>query len=275
MAMAMRNLTRTLVRSSVPAVRAPAVGMRAFGTSAAARSETLFVHRDTPYNNPAIPFEFDEKHLKLAQEVVSRYPPQYKKAAVIPVLDLAQRQNDNWLPISAMNYVADFLEMPAMRVYEVATFYTMFNRSPVGKYFVQVCTTTPCMLGGCGSTKVLEAIMDHLKIGTGETTPDKKFTLIEVECLGACANAPMVQINDGYYEDLTPETVVKLLDALARGEEPNVGPQEVDRLNSAPATKDRTLTTKVRPASRYLVCTDPCSRPAPVSSACPSSPRRV
>ena len=113
-----------------------------------------------------------------------------------------------------MNEVARILEMPPMRVYEVATFYTMYNRSPVGKYFVQVCTTTPCMLGGCGSDKIMKAIEDYLGIHNGEMTEDKMFSLLEVECLGACVNAPMMQINDDYYEDLTPETAVALLKAL-------------------------------------------------------------
>ena len=113
-----------------------------------------------------------------------------------------------------MNEVARILEMPPMRVYEVATFYTMYNRSPVGKFFLQVCTTTPCMLGGCGSDKIMEAMQSHLGIHNGQTTQDGLFTLLEVECLGACVNAPMVQINDDYYEDLTPESVVTLLKAL-------------------------------------------------------------
>ena len=113
-----------------------------------------------------------------------------------------------------MNEVARILEMPPMRVYEVATFYTMYNRSPVGKFFVQVCTTTPCMLGGCGSDKIMQAIEGHLGIKSGQMTDDKIFSLLEVECLGACVNAPMLQINDDYYEDLTPESTVALLKAL-------------------------------------------------------------
>lgn len=168
-------------------------------SSVPARSDALFVHRDTPYNNPSIPFAWTEENLKEANVIVSHYPENYKKAAVIPLLHLAQKQNDNFLSISAMNYVAEFLEMPPMRVYEVATFYTMFNRTPVGKHFIQVCTTTPCMLGGCGAESVLDAIQERLGIHPGETTSDGKFTMIEVECLGACANAPMVQINDDYY----------------------------------------------------------------------------
>ncbi|PKI82612.1 hypothetical protein MVES1_003850 [Malassezia vespertilionis] len=225
---------------------------RSIATSVAVRSDALFVHRDTPYNNPSLPFEFNEENKKIANEIVSHYPPQYKKAAVIPLLHLAQQQHDNWLPISAMNYVASVLEMPQMRVYEVATFYTMFNRVPVGKYFVQVCTTTPCALGGCGSAKVLEAIEDRLGIRAGEQSEDKKFSILEVECLGACANAPMVQINDDYYEDLTPESVIKVLDMLEKGGQPKVGPQN-GRLNSAPFDGPRSLTTKPYGPGQYCV----------------------
>lgn len=225
---------------------------RTLVSSCAVRSDVLFVHRDTPYNNASIPFSFVGEYEQEAKDIISKYPPQYKKAAVIPLLHLAQKQNDNWVSISAMNHVADVLEMPPMRVYEVATFYTMFNRSPVGKFFVQVCTTTPCMLGGCGSTAVLEAIENHLGIKAGHTTPDKMFTVIEVECLGACANAPMIQINDEYYEDLTPESVVKVLDGLARGEHVKPGPQN-GRLTSAPDNKNRTLTEEPYGPGKYCV----------------------
>ncbi|KAG8919572.1 hypothetical protein FRC02_001553 [Tulasnella sp. 418] len=136
-----------------------------------------------------------------------------------------------------MNYVAKMLDMPAMRVYEVATFYTMFNREPIGTNFVQVCTTTPCML--MGSTDVLNTVCDHLGgIKVGETTKDGKFTVVEVECLGACSNAPMLAVNDDFYEDLTPETTRKILDAFARGEKPKPGPQSGRRTseNSAGLT---------------------------------------
>ncbi|KAJ5238391.1 hypothetical protein N7468_003010 [Penicillium chermesinum] len=167
----------------------------------------------TPHNNPSIPFKFSEQNLKLIDEILKRYPPQYKKAAVMPLLDLGQRQH-GFTSISVMNEVARMLEMPPMRVYEVATFYSMYNREPVGKYFLQVCTTTPCQLGGCGSTAIVNAINEHLGITPGHTTEDGLFTYIEVECLGACVNAPMVQINDDYYEDLTPESIKSLLTAL-------------------------------------------------------------
>ena len=131
----------------------------------------------------------------------------------MPLLDLGQRQL-GFTSISVMKEVAKLLEMPPMRVYEVATFYTMYNRDPVGRFHVQACTTTPCQLGGCGSDKIMAAIEDHLGIHPGQTTEDRMFTFSEVECLGACVNAPMVQINDDYYEDLTPESMVTLLKAL-------------------------------------------------------------
>lgn len=186
---------------------------RPFSAGPQRYSSTLAVHRNTPQNNPSLPFKFTEQNLQIIDEILKRYPPQYKKAAVMPVLDLGQRQH-GYTSISVMNEVARLLEMPPMRVYEVATFYTMYNREPVGRFFVQVCTTTPCQLGGCGSTKVVDAITEHLGITPGHTTEDSLFTFVEVECLGACVNAPMVQINDDYYEDLTPESVKSLLTAL-------------------------------------------------------------
>ncbi|KAL2020936.1 hypothetical protein VTK56DRAFT_7823 [Thermocarpiscus australiensis] len=186
---------------------------RTFCLSARRQSDTLMVHRNTPDNNPDIPFKFTEQNRAIIAEILKRYPPQYKKAAVMPLLDLGQRQH-GFTSISVMNEVARILEMPPMRVYEVASFYTMYNRTPVGKFHVQVCTTTPCQLGGCGSDVIVQAIKEHLGIKQGETTPDGLFTFIEVECLGACVNAPMVQINDDYYEDLTPESIKSLLTAL-------------------------------------------------------------
>ncbi|OCT74612.1 hypothetical protein XELAEV_18033597mg [Xenopus laevis] len=181
-----------------------------------------FVHKNTSENNPDTPFEFTAENYKVQLELLGNYPEGHKSGAVIPVLDLAQRQH-GWLPISAMNKVADVLEMPAMCVYEVATFYTMFNRKPVGKYHIQICTTTPCML--CDSDSILEAVEKKLGIRVGETTSDKLFTLTEVECLGACVNAPMVQINDNYYEDLTPKDVENIIDDLKAGKVPTPGPR--------------------------------------------------
>ena len=157
----------------------------------------LFVHRDTPENNPDIKFEFTDENRKRADAIVGNYPEGHKQGAVIPLLDLAQRQHGGWLPITAMHHVASYLGMSRMRVYEVATFYTMFQRNPVGKHVIAVCTTSPCWLRG--SDEIVEAICNKLKIKVGETTKDKEFTLQEVECLGACVNAPMMSVNDDYY----------------------------------------------------------------------------
>ena len=150
--------------------------------------------------------------------ILGRYPSNYKKSAIIPLLDLAQRQNDNHLTLAAMKKVAKVVESSDMAVYEVATFYTMFNRTPVGKYFIQLCGTTPCMVNG--AEKIRSTIENHLGIHEGETTADGLFTLREVECLGACCNAPMVQINDDFYENLDEASTIKLLDACAAGEPP-------------------------------------------------------
>ncbi|KAK1771200.1 thioredoxin-like [2Fe-2S] ferredoxin-domain-containing protein [Phialemonium atrogriseum] len=201
---------RTAVRSGCRVSRPQ---IRNFSLTARRPSETLSVHRNTPDNNPDLPFKFTAQNETIIAEILKRYPPQYKKAAVMPLLDLGQRQH-GFTSISVMNEVARLLEMPPMRVYEVASFYTMYNRTPVGKFFVQACTTTPCQLGGCGSDVIVKAITEHLGIKGGETTADGLFSFLEVECLGACVNAPMIQINDDYYEDLTPETVKSLLTAL-------------------------------------------------------------
>merc|ERR1712169_149032 len=172
---------------------------RSFTATPRVASDALHVHRDTPVNNASIPFKFTEQNNKLVDEILKRYPPQYKKAAVMPLLDLGQRQH-GFCSLSVMN--------------EVATFYTMYNRDPVGKWHIQACTTTPCQLGGCGSDVIVKTISEHLGIKAGQTTKDGLFTFVEVECLGACVNAPMVQINDDFYEDLTPESTVALLTAL-------------------------------------------------------------
>ncbi|KAI0851247.1 thioredoxin-like [2Fe-2S] ferredoxin-domain-containing protein [Daldinia vernicosa] len=219
-----------LRRIARPACRVPRSQFRAFTAGSSRRSETLAVHRNTPDNNPEIPFKFSPQNEEVIAQILKRYPPQYKKAAVMPLLDLGQRQH-GFTSISVMNEVARILEMPPTRVYEVASFYTMYNRTPVGKFHVQACTTTPCQLGGCGSDAIVKAIKEELGIKQGETTPDGLFTFIEVECLGACVNAPMIQINDDYYEDLTPETTKKLLASLRESvtspgaEVPKPGPQ--------------------------------------------------
>ncbi|KAF1816199.1 hypothetical protein P152DRAFT_454453 [Eremomyces bilateralis CBS 781.70] len=202
---------------------------RHFTSSSKALSDSVFVHRDTEANNPSIPFKFSAENDKLIAEILARYPSQYKKAAVMPLLDLGQRQH-GFTSISVMNEVARLLEMPPMRVYEVATFYTMYNRNPVGKYHVQVCTTTPCQL--CDSDAVMQAVESELGIHHGQTTADGLFTFTEVECLGACANAPMIQINDDYYEDLTAATTTQLLKALKAAE--TSGGQKVEVPKAGP-----------------------------------------
>jgi NADH-quinone oxidoreductase subunit E len=168
-------------------------------------------------------FTFTPENIARAKKIIAKYPAGRQASAVIPLLDIAQRQNGNWLSTAAMDYIAQVLEMPPIRVYEVASFYTMFNLRPVGKNFVQVCTTTPCWLRG--SSDIVHTCKKKLGIGLGETTPDGEFTLVEVECMGACVNAPMVQINDDYYEDLTPELMEKLIETLQRREKPEVGSQ--------------------------------------------------
>jgi NADH-quinone oxidoreductase E subunit len=176
-------------------------------------------------NGPEQPkaFVFTAGNLKKAKAIIAKYPPGRQQSAVMPLLDLAQRQSGNWLPRVAMDYVADMLSMPRIKAYEVATFYSMYNLKPVGKHVVQVCTTTPCWL--VGSEGIVDTCRKRLGIGLGETTPDGQFTLVEVECLGACVNAPMAQIGDDYFEDLTPDNTVALLDALAEGRPVRPGSQ--------------------------------------------------
>ncbi|CAN6602999.1 hypothetical protein TRVA0_002S02014 [Trichomonascus vanleenenianus] len=202
-------------------------------------SSVLSVHRNTPQNNPSIPFEFSAENQTRAKEIIAKYPPQYKKGAVMPLLDLGQRQL-GFCSISVMNYVAKLLEMPPMRVYEVATFYTMYNRNPMGKYHLQVCTTTPCQL--CNSDSIMDAVQKKLGIHPGETTKDGLFTLSEVECLGACVNAPMIGVNDDYFEDLTAQSVTDLLTKLQNGEK--VTPGTTRRRDCEPFTGQKVLLNK-------------------------------
>ena len=159
----------------------------------------------------------------------------------MPLLDLAQRQHDGWLPQAAMNHVADILEIPRIRAYEVATFYTMYHLAPVGKHVVQVCTTTPCRLRG--SDKVIESCRNKLGVGVGETSADKEFTLLEAECLGACVNAPVVWIDDDYFEDLNSESIEAILDKILRKEAVEPGSQ-IGRNGSAPIGEPTTLNDK-------------------------------
>ncbi|EDQ85880.1 uncharacterized protein MONBRDRAFT_38648 [Monosiga brevicollis MX1] len=202
---------------------AVAAQRRLLHAAAPLRGDKLFVHRDTEKNNSSIAFEFTPENMKKVEAITAQFPPGHRAAACIPVLDLAQRQYGGWLPISAMDEVARVLQMPKIRVYEVASFYTMFNRDPVGKYHVQVCTTTPCMVRG--AYNIFEHLQKKLGLHNGETSEDGMFTLLEVECLGACSNAPMIQINDEYYEDLELADVDRIIEALRKGETPKPGPQ--------------------------------------------------
>ncbi len=183
-------------------------------------------------------FVFTPDYEEQAKGYIARYPQGRQFSAVMPLLDLAQRQNGGWLSQPAMDYVAEYLEMPPIRVYEVATFYSMYNLKPVGKVHVRVCTTTPCWLRG--SDDVVGACKKVLGIGMGETTEDGMFTLDEVECAGACVNAPVIQVGDDYYEDLDAASTEALLAAFKRGDTVKAGPQ-IERQNSAPAGGAKTL----------------------------------
>ncbi len=183
-------------------------------------------------------FAFTKANLEWAKGQIAKYPEGRQASAVIPLLWKAQEQHDGWLPEPAIRYVADMLGMVHIRVLEVATFYTMFNLEPVGKFLVQLCGTTPCMLRGAEDLKgVCERRIGHQR----HVSKDGKFSWVEVECLGACVNAPMVQINADFYEDLTPASFEKLLDELAAGKNPKPGPQ-IDRQFSAPAGGATSLT---------------------------------
>ncbi len=165
------------------------------------------VHTEQPEK-----FEFNSENLKMAEEILKRYPKKNSKSAVMPLLYLAQRQNDNWIPLAAIKYVSKYLSMPYINVYEIATFYSMYNLSPVGKYFVQICTTTPCLLRG--ADKLVKICKE--KISKDQNIVDKKnmCSWTEVECLGACINAPMMQVNYDYYEDLDEIKTKKIIDSL-------------------------------------------------------------
>ncbi|WP_374546420.1 NADH-quinone oxidoreductase subunit NuoE [Rhodoblastus sp.] len=175
-------------------------------------------------------FEFTPENLAWLDAQIAKYPPGRQQSAVIPALWQAQKQHDYWLPQKAIEKVADLLGMPYIRVFEIATFYTMFNLAPVGKYYIQLCGTTPCMLRGSDDLiRICEERIGEQR----HVTADGLFSWLEVECLGACCNAPMVQINDDYYEDLDAASFTKLLDDLAAGRPVHIGPQN-GRLNSEP-----------------------------------------
>ena len=183
-------------------------------------------------------FQFSENSLKAANQIVKNYPKGKQQSAVMALLYIAQRQHDNWIPLSAMKYIAKFLKMPYIKVYEVATFYSMYNLSPVGEYFIQVCTTTPCMIRG--AYKLVDACKEKISENENTLSKNGKCSWMEVECLGACVNAPMMQINEDYFEDLDKEKTLKILDKILKGEKPKPGSYR-GRVNNEPENNRKTL----------------------------------
>ncbi|WRX10115.1 hypothetical protein QQP08_002602 [Theobroma cacao] len=269
------------------AFRQSAQACRSFSTA-------LNYHIDSPDNSPGLPWEFSEANKETVKEILSHYPSNYKQSAVIPLLDLAQQQHGGWLPVSAMNAVAKVIEVAPIRVYEVATFYSMFNRSKVGKYHLLVCGTTPCMIRG--SREIEEALLKHLGVKRNEVTKDGLFSVGEMECMvslflymftyldlyllinfgvdfvvqfamdenvysityrGCCVNAPMITVADysngsegytyNYYEDVTPQRVVEIVEMLRRGEKPPPGTQNPKRIKSGPEGGNTTLLSDPKP----------------------------
>ena len=176
-------------------------------------------------------FEFFKENKDIAEKILNKYPENRKKSAVMPFLYLAQRQNKNWIPLTAMKYIAKYLEMPYIKVYEVATFYTMYNLAPVGKYFVQVCTTSPCLIRG--ANKLVKICKEKISKEENTLSENKLCSWLEVECLGACVNAPMMQINDDYYEDLDEKNTIEIIDSLL-ADKPLKSKSFRNRTSSAP-----------------------------------------
>ena len=191
-----------------------------------------------PAKNQPKNFEFNSSSLEEAKNIVNNYPKGKQQSAVMALLYIAQKQNNNWIPLAAMKYIAKLLNMPYIKVYEVATFYSMYNLSPVGKYFIQVCTTTPCMIRG--ANKLVEACKEKISKNETELSNNKICSWVEVECLGACVTAPMMQINDDYYEDLDKEKTLKILDKILNDEKPKPGSYR-GRINNEPENNRKTL----------------------------------
>ena len=183
-------------------------------------------------------FEFNSENLLVVKKIIESYPKGKQQSAVMALLYLVQRQNNNWIPLVAMKYIANLLEMPYIKVYEVATFYSMYNLSPVGNYFIQVCTTTPCMISG--AYKLVEACKEKISDKEKELSKDKSCSWMEVECLGACVNGPVMQINDDYFEDLDKEKTMKIIDQILKGEKPKPGSYR-GRTNSEPENNRKTM----------------------------------
>jgi len=183
-------------------------------------------------------FDFNPASLEAAKSIIAKYPKDKQQSAVMALLYIAQKQNSNWIPLAAMKCIGKLLDMPYIKVYEVATFYTMYNLAPVGKHFIQICTTTPCMIRG--AYKLVEACKEKISENENELSKDQSCSWMEVECLGACVNAPMLQINDDYYEDLDKEKTLKILDKILTGETPKPGSYR-GRLNNEPENNRKTL----------------------------------
>ena len=183
-------------------------------------------------------FEFNDRNIELAKKMINNYPEGKQQSAVMSLLYLVQRQNNNWIPLAAMKYIAKFLNMPYIKVYEVATFYSMYNLSPVGKFFYQVCTTTPCMLRG--AYKLVDVCKKKISNKENEISSDGNSSWMEVECLGACINAPMIQINDEYYEDLDEKKLENIIEQTMKGKTPKPGSYR-GRVNSEPENNRTTL----------------------------------
>ena len=183
-------------------------------------------------------FKFNQENLNLANKIVLNYPSGKKKSAVMALLYIAQKQNDNWIPLAAMKYIAKFLDISYINVYEVATFYSMYNLKPVGKYFVQICTTTPCMIRG--AYKLVDVCKKNISEKENELLSNKNCSWTEVECLGACISAPMAQINDDYYEDLSIKQFENIIKDILKDKKPKPGSYR-GRLNSEPEKNRKTL----------------------------------
>jgi len=183
-------------------------------------------------------FEFNTKNLDAANKITKNYPEGKQQSAVMALLYIAQKQNDNWIPLAAMKFIAKLLKMPYIKVYEVATFYTMYNFAPVGKYHIQVCTTTPCMVRG--AYDVIKVCKEKISDNENELSKNKICSWTEVECLGACINAPMMQINDDYYEDLDKDSTEKIIEQILDGQDPKPGSYR-GRKNSEPENNRKTL----------------------------------
>jgi len=183
-------------------------------------------------------FKFSDENKILAEDEIKKYPNKKKASAVIALLYIAQKQNENWIPLPAIKHVAEFLDMPYIKVYEVATFYSMFNLTPVGKYFIQVCTTTPCMIRG--AKKVVDVCKKNISQNQNELSKNKLCSWTEVECLGACINAPMIQINQDYFEDLDENKTIEIIQKLLKDEFPKPGSAR-GRKNNSPEKGKTTL----------------------------------